>query len=130
MTSMVRIHDFFSFFFSIFCKTIWSRKFLPWIEFIFEPILLGSECSITCPLRNQQAYCKSSRGTRSFTCEKNGWTSNSKNDCECKTACSSPEEQFPHISKGNSAFSDFDPKCHFPSKIDIYDPKIIFRTFC
>ena len=65
-----------------------------------NPCLLGSECSITCPLKNQQAYCKSSKGKRSFTCEKNGWSSNSKNDCECKTACSSPEEQFPHIGKG------------------------------
>ena len=65
-----------------------------------NPFLLGSECSITCPLKNQQAYCKSSKGIRSFTCEKNGWSSNSKNDCECKTACSSPEEQFPHIGKG------------------------------
>ena len=75
------------------------------VHFIFDrsfsnPFLLGSECSITCPLKNQQAYCKSSKGKRSFTCEKNGWSSNSKNDCECKTACSSPEEQFPHIEKG------------------------------
>ena len=53
-------------------------------------------------MKNQQPYCKSVKGTRTFTCEANAkWDWNSKNDCECKTACQAPEEQFSHIPTGS-----------------------------
>ena len=64
--------------------------------------LLGSTCSIQCPQKNEQAYCKSSKGSRTFECKSSGdWSSNKRNDCDCRSACQSPEEQFSHISSGN-----------------------------
>ena len=61
---------------------------------------VGSQCQVSCPLKNQQPYCKSANGPATFTCDGNGkWNMNKKNDCECKTACQAPEEQFSHISE-------------------------------
>jgi len=60
---------------------------------------VGSTCRIQCPQKNEQAYCKSSKGSRTFECKSSGdWSSNKRNDCDCRSACQSPEEQFSHIS--------------------------------
>ena len=70
----------------------------------FEPSLSpGSTCQIECPKRNEQAYCKSSKGPRSFVCSASGdWNLNKKNDCDCRAVCQDPAEQFGHISSGKS----------------------------